>query len=523
MSSPYALLSVSDKTGLVDFALAITGCGYRLLSTGGTAQALRKAGLDVTDVSEYTKFPEMMGGRVKTLHPLVHGGLLGLRDHPEHVTAMERHGIKPIDLVVVNLYPFVETVTKEGITREEAIEQIDIGGPSMLRSAAKNHASVTVVTDPADYEEVTAALRTGEVPGGLRRKLATKVFAHTSAYDAAIASYLYSQEEGGAGFPEVTTLAGNRVTSLRYGENPHQGAAFYGLPLAPAGTLARAEVLGGKELSYNNYLDLDSALAIVREFPASEGPACAILKHGNPCGSAIADTLAEAFRIGLACDPLSAFGSIVAVNGEVDEATARLMAAPGNFIEALLAPSYTEEALQALRGAKFGKNLRIVRTGPFAEGSVGQNVRAISGGFLVQDWDAPGAGDDDKSWTIATEREPSEAEMRDLRFAWRICKHVRSNAIVVAKGGAGIGIGAGQMSRVDSVEIAVRKAGDQARNAVLASDAFFPFADGPEAAAAAGITAIIQPGGSRRDEEVIAAANAHGIAMVFTGTRHFRH
>ncbi len=523
MSSPYALLSVSDKAGLVDLARTITESGYRLLSTGGTARVLREAGLEVTDVSEYTGFPEMMDGRVKTLHPKVHGGLLGLRDHADHVTAMELHGIEPIDLVVVNLYPFVETVSQEGVSREEAIEQIDIGGPSMLRSAAKNHGTVTVVIDPADYGEVAKALASGEVPTGLRRKLAAKVYAYTSAYDAAIASYLHAQEDDAEAFPEVLTVAGDRVATLRYGENPHQSAAFYRLPMAPEGTLARAEVLGGKELSYNNYLDLDSALAIVREFPASEGPACAILKHGNPCGSSIAPTLAEAYRVALSCDPLSAFGSIVAVNGEVDRATAELMAAPGNFIEALLAPSYTEEALEALRGAKFGKNLRILRAGKFVEGSVAQNVRAVSGGFLVQDWDAPGAGDDGSTWTIATDREPTEAEMRDLRFAWRICKHVRSNAIVVAKDGAGIGIGAGQMSRVDSVEIAIKKAADQAKGAVLASDAFFPFSDGPEAAAEAGITAIIQPGGSRRDEEVIAAANAHRIAMVFTGTRHFRH
>lgn len=523
MSSPYALLSVSDKAGLVDFAKTILESGYRLLSTGGTAKVLRDAGLEVTDVSEYTGFPEMMSGRVKTLHPKVHGGLLGLRDQQDHLTAMELHGIEKIDLVVVNLYPFVETVQRAGVTRDEAIEQIDIGGPSMLRSAAKNHQSVTVVIDPADYGEVAQALASGEVPTGLRRRLAAKVYAHTAAYDAAIAGYLQAQEADAPAFPDVMTLAGDLVASLRYGENPHQGAAFYRLPQAPEGTLARAEVLGGKELSYNNYLDLDSALAIVREFPASEGPACAILKHGNPCGSAIADSLAEAYRIALACDPISAFGSIVAVNGEVDRAAAELMAAPGNFIEALLAPSYTEEALEALRGARFGKNLRILRTGPFAEGSIGRNIRAISGGFLAQDWDAPGAGDDEASWTIATDREPTDAEMRDLRFGWRICKHVRSNAIVVAKDGAGIGIGAGQMSRVDSVEIAVQKAGEQAKGAVLASDAFFPFADGPEAAAAAGIQAIIQPGGSRRDEEVIAAANAHGLAMVFTGTRHFRH
>ncbi|MEZ5987554.1 MAG: bifunctional phosphoribosylaminoimidazolecarboxamide formyltransferase/IMP cyclohydrolase [Planctomycetota bacterium] len=523
MTRPFALLSVSDKTGLADLAKAAAAAGYELLSTGGTARALREAGLEVTDVSDYTGFPEVMDGRVKTLHPRVHGGLLARRDVDAHVAAMREHGMRPIDLVVVNLYPFAETVRRPGVTRAEAVEQIDIGGPSMLRSAAKNHEAVTVVVDPADYAEVADALGRGEVPTGLRRRLAAKVYAHTAAYDATIAGWLAGQEEGGEAFPERLALAGERVAVLRYGENPHQAAAFYRLPTAPDGTLARAEVLGGKELSYNNILDLDAALALAREFPAAEGPFCAVLKHGNPCGSAQRGTAAEAFAAALACDPLSAFGSIVAFNVEVDAATAAAIATPGNFVEALLAPAYGPGALEALEKARFGKSLRILRTGPFEAGASGSSVRAVSGGLLVQDWDGPGAGDDEARWNVATARAPSDAERADLRFAWRLVKHVKSNAIVVCRDRRGIGIGAGQMSRVDSVRIAVEKAGDGAQGAVLGSDAFFPFADGPEAAAAAGITAIVQPGGSKRDDEVVAAADAAGMAMVLTGTRHFRH
>jgi phosphoribosylaminoimidazolecarboxamide formyltransferase/IMP cyclohydrolase len=522
MAARYALLSVSDKTGLVDFAKVIAESGFGLLSTGGTARALREAGLEVEDVSEYTGFPEMLDGRVKTLHPLVHGGLLGRRDLPEHVSAMQEHGIRNIDLVVVNLYPFAATIAKPDVTLPEAIEQIDIGGPSMLRSAAKNHAHVTVVCDPADYAEVGEGLRGEGLGEEARRRLAAKVYAHTANYDAMIAGYMHEQL-GGDHAPETFVLQGELAQSLRYGENPHQGAAFYRLPDAPESTLGRAKVLGGKELSYNNILDLDAALELAREFPAEQSAFCAIIKHGNPCGSASAKTLKDAFVNAHAGDPISAFGSIIACNMPVDAATASEIAAPGKFVECLIAPSFAEDALEILRGAKFGKNLRMIEVGPLRHDLRWQRVRSVSGAFLVQDDDAALNGGDELVWDCKTERQPTGQEDCDLRFAWNIVKHVRSNAILIAKDSRSLGVGAGQMSRVDSVRIAVERAGDEVQGSVLASDAFFPFPDGVEAAAKAGVTAIVQPGGSRNDPAVLEAANVLGITMIFTGRRRFRH
>ena len=524
MGARYALLSVSDKAGLVEFGKILAGQGYGLLSTGGTARQLREAGLEVEDVSEYTGFPEMLDGRVKTLHPLVHGGLLGRRDLEAHVSAMQEHGIRNIDVVVVNLYPFVETISKPGVTLPEAIEQIDIGGPSMLRSAAKNHAHVTVVCDPADYEEVGAAIAGGGTSDALRRKLANKVFAQTARYDAAIAEYLQGQQEGDDAAPAASfALVGDLAQSLRYGENPHQNGGFYRQHGAPASSLGSAKVLGGKALSYNNILDLDGALELAREFPADEAAFCAIIKHGNPCGAASADTLKEAFVNAHAGDPISAFGSIIACNREVDAETAAEIAAPGKFVECLIAPSFTSEALDALHGAKFGKNLRLIETGPLQPLGDWKRVRSVSGGFLVQDDDSPLYGAEEEGWSVASKRQPSDAEMADLRFAWRVCKHVRSNAILLAKDRQIVGVGAGQMSRVDSVKIACEHAGKRAKGAVLGSDAFFPFPDGVEAAIAAGVSAIAQPGGSRKDGEVTAAVDALGAAMIHTGKRHFRH
>lgn len=516
---PHALFSVSDKTGLVDFARVVAECGFTILSTGGTAKALRDAGLEVVDVSAYTGFPEMMDGRLKTLHPRVHGGLLAKRDDPAHMAALREHGMAPIDLVVVNLYPFASTVSKADVQREEAIEQIDIGGPTMLRSAAKNHASVTVVCDPADYEVVASALGDGGIDEALRRRLARKVFAHTAEYDATIAGWLAEKDEGAA-FPELWVQSLRLAAELRYGENPHQGAAFYTSPHAKPGSIASARFLGAnKELSYNNLLDLDAALELIREF-TPDLAACAIVKHNNPCGVGRGASLALAFRNALSGDPVSAFGSIVACNVPIDRLAAQEIAKPGNFVEAVIAPAVDEDALEILRSAKFGKNLRILVTGPLEADNDRRVVRAVSGGLLVQDCDAARVT---AELEYVTRRRPDAEELRALRFAWSVCKHVRSNAIVLAKGDAIVGVGAGQMSRVDSVRIATDKAGERCRSAALASDAFFPFADGLEMAAERGVRAVIQPGGSRKDDEVIAAAERADIAMVFTGRRHFRH
>lgn len=519
LSKPHALFSVSDKAGVVDLARSVSEHGYVLLSTGGTARVLREAGLDVVDVSDYTGFPEMMDGRLKTLHPKVHGGLLARRSDDGDRAAMSEHGFAPIDLVVVNLYPFGETVARDGVTRAAAIEQIDIGGPTMLRAAAKNHEHVTVVCDTQDYGRVVEAIAGGDVSTLLRRELARKVFAHTAVYDAAIAAYL-AETDGEGAYPESWVLGGKLERTLRYGENPHQSAAFYVNANAATDSVAGASFVGGKkDLSYNNLLDLDAALSLIREFGPDKA-ACAVLKHNNPCGAAIGLNLAVAFKNALAGDPVSAFGSIVAANVTVDRLAAIEIAKPGNFVEALIAPSVDDDALEILRGAKFGKNLRILATGKMRATSTERVVRPVSGGFLVQDIDAARVRPE---LEYVTKRRPSGDELRDLLFAWSVCKHVRSNAIVLAKDEHLTGVGAGQMSRVDSVRIASDKAADRASGSVLASDAFFPFPDGLELAADRGVTAVIQPGGSKKDADVIAAAEARDVAMVFTGRRHFRH
>ena len=512
-----ALISVSNKQGVIDLARALAEAGVTILSTGGTARAMRGAEVEVTDVSEYTGSPEVMDGRVKTLHPRVHGGIL-MRDTIGDRTQLTEIGGRPIDLVVCNLYPFEETVAR-GAPYAEIIENIDIGGPSMIRSAAKNHARVTVVVDPADYPRIVETLG-GEGPGtALRAELAKKAFSHTAAYDAAIARTLTGLGEDGEplDFPGTLALTFEKVYDLRYGENPHQRGAFYVERNAPAGSLARAESLGagGKELSFNNLVDAEAALDAVRELSV---PGAVVVKHTNPCGAATGTTLVEAFRTAREADSLSAFGSIVALNQEVDAATAEAL--KETFIECVIAPSYAADALEMLRKKK---RLRILATGGWlAADHTDLTWKRVGGGMVVQGRDATGGGELESA-KVATERAPTDDERAALEFAWRVCKHVKSNAIVFAKPGRTVGVGAGQMSRVVSVELAAQKAGDEARGAVMASDAFFPFPDGVEAAAKAGITAVVQPGGSKRDDEVIAAANAAGIAMLMTGVRHFRH
>jgi phosphoribosylaminoimidazolecarboxamide formyltransferase / IMP cyclohydrolase len=509
---PSALLSVSDKSGIAEFARGLVALGFDLISTGGTAKALRNAGLAVRDISEVTQFPEMLDGRVKTLHPVVHGGLLARRDLPEHMAIIAEHGIKPIDVVVVNLYPFRETAAKPGVQPEDVIEQIDIGGPSMLRSAAKNFGAVTVVVDPADYSRVLGALEAGGDQLPLRRELAGKVYAHTAAYDAAIAGWFSRQ--AGDRFPLRLSMAFERAQALRYGENPHQKAAFY--VDAPRAGLAGLVQRGGKELSFNNFLDLEGALLAITPFAGE--CACAIVKHTTPCGLATGTTALEAYRKALACDPVSAFGSVIAFTVPVDAAAARAIASL--FVECIVAPAFAPEAVDIL-GAK--KNLRLLE-GTAAESPGALDVKRVRGGVLVQE-KAPTVLDA-TGWNVVTRRAPTAAEMKDLLFAWRAVASVKSNAIVLARDGATIGIGAGQMSRVDSAFLAVHKAqgaGHVTAGAALGSDAFFPFRDGVDHAAAAGVTAIVQPGGSVRDAEVIAAADEHGIAMVFTGQRLFRH
>ncbi len=520
-----ALLSVSDKTGLIEFARALARAGVVLVSTGGTAKAIAEAGLPVTDVSELTGFPEMMDGRVKTLHPKVHGGLLAIRSHPEHQAAMLSHGIEPIDLLVVNLYPFEATVAA-GKPWDDCIENIDIGGPAMIRAAAKNHNDVAVVVDPADYAAILADLEAhrGAVTLTLRRSLAQKAYARTAAYDAAISNWMAGELKQDA--PPFRALGGQLAESLRYGENPHQWAAFYRTPEVRPG-VSTARQLQGKQLSYNNINDTDAAFECVAEFTPDAGPACVIVKHANPCGVATGASLAQAYEKALACDPVSAFGGIVALNRTLDADAARKIVEI--FTEVIIAPDATEEAI-ALVAAK--KNLRLLVTGGLPDPrQAGLTLRTVAGGFLAQSRD--NANVDDMELKVVTKRAPSAQELADMRFAFRVAKHVKSNAIVYAKGGATVGIGAGQMSRVDSSRIAAWKAAEAAKAAglheslavgsVVASDAFFPFADGLLAAAEAGATAIIQPGGSMRDNEVIAAADEKGLAMVFTGHRHFRH
>jgi phosphoribosylaminoimidazolecarboxamide formyltransferase/IMP cyclohydrolase len=518
-----ALISVSDKTGLIDFASTLVQGGVRLLSTGGTARTLREAGLPVTDVAEITGFPEMMDGRVKTLHPKVHGGLLALRDNPEHLAAMEAHGIGGIDLLVVNLYPFEATVAA-GADYDTCIENIDIGGPAMIRAAAKNHAHVSVVVDPEDYAPVLAAIAAGGTDMALRQRLAQVAYARTAAYDAAVSSWMASAI--GAPMPRRRAVAATLAQPMRYGENPHQAAAFYTDGSDRPG-VATAVQHQGKALSYNNINDTDAAFELVAEFDPAEGPACVIVKHANPCGVARAATLAEAYGRAFDCDRTSAFGGIIALNQPLDGPTAAAIS--GIFTEVVIAPGANADARSVFAGKK---NLRLLTTDGLPDPIAPQLTwRQVSGGFLVQDKDTGRIGADDL--TVVTQRAPSDDELSDLLFAWRVAKHVKSNAIVYAKGGATVGVGAGQMSRVDSTRIAARKAQDMAealglpapltQGSVVASDAFFPFADGLLTAAQAGATAVIQPGGSVRDAEVIAAADAAGLAMVFTGQRHFRH
>ena len=507
-----ALLSVSDKSGLVDFARGIAGLGWELVSTGGTARALREAGLEVQDVSEVTGFPEMMDGRVKTLHPAVHGALLGRRDVPEHMAAMTEHGITPIDLVVVNLYPFRETAAKEGVAPEEVIENIDIGGPSMLRSAAKNFESVWVVVDPDDYARVLSALQAGDDDRDLRRLLAGKVYAHTAAYDAAIATWFSVQRE--EMFPQRLTLAFQRAQTLRYGENPGQAAAFY--VERPSAGLAGLTQRGGKELSFNNLLDLEGAMLAIDPFMGET--ACAIIKHTTPCGLATGSSAVEAYKKALACDPMSAFGSVIALSVPCDEAAADAISSL--FVECIVAPEFSDAAVEIL-GRK--KNLRVLE-GRGSWDPHSMDYKRVRGGILVQER-AP-AKIDDEGWKVVTGRQPTSEEYKDLLFAWRSVASVKSNAIVLVRDGATVGIGAGQMSRVDAAFMAVHKAqsaGHETRGTTLGSDAFFPFRDSIDQAAEAGVCAIAQPGGSVRDAEVIEAANEHGMTMVFTGKRQFRH
>ncbi len=511
-----ALISVSDKTGVVDFGRRLSRAGLEVLSTGGTARALGEAGVPVREVSDFTGAPEILDGRVKTLHPRVHGGILG-RPTAKHRAEMQQAGLVPIDLVVVNLYPFRETVER-GAPFEDVIENIDIGGPAMIRSAAKNHERVAVVVDPADYDAVLAEIESeGEVSASTRFRLARKAFAHTAAYDGAIASHLgrlASPEAPLADFPETLVFSGSLSRALRYGENPHQKAAFYALEGAAGTSLAKAEVLQGKELSYNNLLDLDAAMRLCAEFSA---PAAAIIKHNNPCGAAIADAgVAEAYRRARETDPVSAFGGIVAVNRPVDGELARELSE--TFLECVIAPDYAPEAL-ALLAAK--KNLRLLKSPIAADAAAAFELRSVAGGFLVQTRDNQTASMADAK--VASKRAPTAAELIDLDFAWRVCKHVKSNAIVFAAGGRTLGIGAGQMSRVDSARIAISKARAPLAGSVVASDAFFPFRDSVDEAAKAGAVAVVQPGGSVRDGESIAAADEHGMAMIVTGERHFRH
>jgi phosphoribosylaminoimidazolecarboxamide formyltransferase / IMP cyclohydrolase len=517
-----ALLSVSDKTGLVDLARGLAALGIELISTGGTRKALAEAGLAVKDISEVTGFPEILDGRVKTLHPRIHGGILAVRGNPEHVRTLGEHGIQPIDLVVCNLYPFEATVARAGSTHEEIVENIDIGGPSMIRSAAKNHLDVAVVTEPGQYAGILEELKSS---GGLslatRERLAAAAFARTAAYDAAISAYFArkSPTEQEGPFPPRLTLSFERKMPLRYGENPHQRAAFYVEPGVTAACVSTAETLHGKELSYNNLLDLDSALNLVREF---DQPAAAVIKHNNPCGAAVGTTLEEAFRKAYEGDPLSAFGGVLAFNRELDEPTAMQITEPNRFIECIIAPGYSEAAFRVLTTRPtWKKNVRILRTGPLDTRTEGPDYRRVDGGLLVQDRDR--GSNEFAQRRVVTKRQPSAEEMADLPFAWLVCKHVKSNAIVFARDGKVLGVGAGQMSRVDSVHLASRKAGEGARGCVMASDAFFPFRDNVDAAAEAGVVAIIQPGGSLRDQESIDACDKHGMAMIFTGVRHFRH
>jgi phosphoribosylaminoimidazolecarboxamide formyltransferase/IMP cyclohydrolase len=513
-----ALLSVSDKHGLTEFARALSARGIELLSTGGTARQLGAAGIPVQEVASYTGFPEIMDGRVKTLHPRIHGGLLGRRGTDDAV--MTEHGIEPIDLVVINLYPFAATIARPGCTYDEAIENIDIGGPAMVRAAAKNHRDVTVLVDPADYASVLAELESsGATSIDTRSRLAAKAFAHTAAYDTMVASYLLGKQQLPIErFPERLPMMLSKIQDLRYGENPHQRAAFYRTLGARGASVGSGTILQGKELSYNNIADADAAIECVRQF---DSPACVIVKHANPCGVALGHDILEAYEHAYRTDPTSAFGGIIAFNQPLDAKTARTII-DRQFAEVIIAPSVTDEARSVLAGKSA---LRVLATGDLLEDTGDDyEIKSVGGGVLVQDRDSGTLGVNDLK--VVTRRAPDARELADLRFAWRVAKFVKSNAIVFARDGHTIGVGAGQMSRVYSTRIAAIKAEDEklaVRGAVVASDAFFPFRDGLDVAAGYGITAVIQPGGSKRDDEVIAAANEHGLAMIFTGMRHFRH
>jgi len=514
-----ALISVSDKLGLAEFARGLVAAGIEIFSTGGTRKHLESENIPVQDVTAYTGFPEILDGRVKTLHPKVHGGILARLDRADDQQALSQHGIHPFELIVVNLYPFEATIAREGVTRGEAIEQIDIGGPTMVRAAAKNHAFITIVTAPEQYatvlEQVTSQ---GCTTPALRSQLAAAAFAHTARYDTAIAGYLAMDEEEEP-FPEHLRLSLKRQSQLRYGENPHQAAALYRLNDHRGVSLATARQLHGKELSYNNILDLDSALGLVR---GQAQPAVVVIKHNNPCGAAADQLLAGALKKALAGDPLSAFGSVLGFNRPLDVACAEALCEPGLFIEAIVAPGFEQSAVEILTSRpRWKANVRLIEVGEFGSIAEEREFRGITGGLLAQIRDLQ--PDPEQPWRVATEAQPTDEQLADLRFAWNIVRHVKSNAIVLAHDQMLLGAGAGQMSRVDSVEIAIKKAGDRVAGSVLASDAFFPFPDSIHTAATAGVVALIQPGGSRRDDEVVAAANEHQLPMIFTGMRHFKH
>jgi len=523
-----ALLSVSDKTGIENFARMLVQHGFELLSTGGTHAKIAAAGVPVREVSDATGFPEMMNGRVKTLHPKIHGGILALRDNKEHVAAMEAHDIERIDLVVVNLYPFEETVAKDGVLRADAIEQIDIGGPSMVRSAAKNHRFVGIVTDPADYGRVLDELdkHEGQLSDELRRELAVKAFGLTARYDAAISRWMFDREtEDGlakADFADSFSLAGVKQLEMRYGENPHQKAAFYRYTANSEPTVASAEVLNGKALSYNNIVDLDACLGLAKEF---DEPFVCVAKHNNPCGAAAAATVEQALEEAWAGDPMSAFGSVLAFTRPVNLAAATFLVDGNRFVEAIIAPSFDNDAFELLTTKpKWGKNVRLLEVGAFgpdARDARDIELKKVVGGFLLQGRDLKVASDDELK--VATKAQPTPEQLVSLRFAEKVCKHVKSNAILFVKGTRVAGVGAGQMSRVDSTYLAARKSGEEAEGCVMASDAFFPFPDGVESAMDAGVVAILQPGGSMRDQAVIDACDARNVPMVLTGARHFRH
>jgi phosphoribosylaminoimidazolecarboxamide formyltransferase/IMP cyclohydrolase len=512
-----ALISVSDKEGIVDFAKGLANLDVEILSTGGTARLLKENDVPVTLVSDYTKFPEMLNGRVKTLHPKVHGGILAMRDNDKHMTQLQEHGINPIDMVVVNLYPFEATIKKKDVSVEEAVENIDIGGPTMIRSAAKNHNGVAVVVNPGKYSDILNELKSngGGISSEFSSKLALEAFEHTAKYDSIISDYLSKVFTPTIPFPDVVNLGYVKVLDLRYGENPHQKAAFFKNSRFQGISVGNAEKLHGKELSFNNIIDLDSALDIVMDF---ERPTAAVIKHTNPCGVASADSISEAYKIGEAADSLSAFGSVVGLNRDCDLATAEEIKT--HFVEAVIAPDFAPEALEVLSKKK---SIRLLKTGrPIVrESPVDHKMMKVKGGILVQTGEFPKITPE--SLKVVTEKKPTDDEIRSMMFAVKVLKHVKSNSILLAQGERTVGIGAGQMSRVDASMIAARKAGDAAKDSVLASDAFFPFRDGVDAAAKFGVAAIIQPGGSVRDNEVIEAANEHGMSMVFSGIRLFKH